>query len=163
MAIYYVDLTNGNDSTGTGSYSAPYKTLSKFGSVMLTGDECRLAKNSVADTSIAFSTVWTNNSATVTITGTDQSAVFTVGTYIGKPTASGNGAFETFYRVTSSSYTGGNTVITLTLKYIGTTETTASCLKKYYQTDTGTSSYYASASFCSYDRSDVRSDRTISG
>lgn len=164
MAIYYVDQTNGNDSTGTGSNVAPYKTLAKFGSVMVTGDECRLAKNATADTVITADTVWTNNSATVTVAG-DVTATLGAASYVGKPTATGNGNFETFYRVTSSAYSAGTglTTLTLTLKYIGTSETTASIVKKFYQIDTGTSSHSASSTFCYYDRGAGRSNIKISG
>jgi hypothetical protein len=38
MAIYYVDYTSGNDTTGDGSYSTPYKTVAKAHTIAASGD-----------------------------------------------------------------------------------------------------------------------------
>lgn len=38
MAIYYVDYTSGNDTTGDGSYGTPYKTISKAHTIAASGD-----------------------------------------------------------------------------------------------------------------------------
>jgi len=42
MAIIYVDPTLGNDTTGTGSYVAPYKTLAKGCTIAVTLDTVRI-------------------------------------------------------------------------------------------------------------------------
>lgn len=54
----------------------------------------------------------------------DLTGSVAAGDYIGKPTAAGNGAVETFYRVSSRAYAGGTTTITLYTKYAGTTGNT---------------------------------------
>jgi len=134
MAIYYVDLEGGNDTTGDGSNTAPYKTHSKASAQMSDNDELRLAKNTTADTIINNVFSWSMASDIVTVEA-DLTATLAEGDHIGKPTAAGNGAFETFYRIESVSYSTPTTTIKLYNRYYGTTEATASATKKFIQID----------------------------
>lgn len=45
MAINYCDFTNGNDSTGNGTYSNPYQTITQASIGLSGGDEVRVAKS----------------------------------------------------------------------------------------------------------------------
>lgn len=124
MAIYYIDLVSGNDSTGDGSSALPWKTFNKANTMATGGDEVRVAKTA-AHTSIGAATcTFTNNSVTVS-TSASLIGLVAVGDYIGKPTATGDGAVETFYRVTA--VTSGS--LTLEAKYYGATGAVASILK----------------------------------
>jgi hypothetical protein len=129
MAIWYIDPTSGNDTTGDGSSGNPYKTENKVtnstSGVGSTGDEVRVAKTA-APSSIAgvANFLFTNNSFTIT-TDADARGSLAVGNYIGKPSASGNGATETYYRISAIT---ANT-ITLNNMYYGTTESVASVKK----------------------------------
>lgn len=129
MAIYYIDLVLGNDAN-PGTAGSPLLTINAAHAKASGPHDIRVAKTTAATTEGAATTLgWTQNSATVT-TSTDLSAVFTAGTLIGKPTAAGNGATETFYRVASSTAAS----ITLSHKYQGSTGNTTGCLKQTYVT-----------------------------
>lgn len=148
MAILYIDPTSGNDTTGDGSLATPWKTLGKFRASATTNDELRVFSTG-ADTEVTTGDfVFTGGSVTITCTGGDVSASLPAGSYIGKTTATGNGAFETFYRVNTSVYTAGtgNTVLTLSNKYHGTSETVPSVMLKTYvqdaSNDTNSSAMY---------------------
>ena len=129
MSILYVDLVSGNDSTGTGAAGFPYLTVNKALSIAGGPHDIRVAKTTAAASISANSYTWTYNSYTVTVNA-DVTGVIAVGDYIGKPTAAGNGAVETYYRVSARSYAGGVTTITLLNKYIGTTATVTNGLKQ---------------------------------
>jgi len=68
--------------------------------------------------SIPSNVTWTYNSTLLT-TNTLLTASLSVGDYIGKTTAAGDGSKETFYRVNTIETSG----ITLDIPYFGTTET----------------------------------------
>jgi len=126
MAVLYVDLISGNDTTGNGSAGTPYLTINKAVSIAGGPHDIRVAKTT-AYTSVACAGAgvgWTNNSVTVT-TSADLRGSIAVGDYIGKTTAAGNGAEETFYRVNAITAA----TITLEYKYQGTTASEASCNK----------------------------------
>jgi hypothetical protein len=130
--IYYVDLTGGNDSTGDGSMVTPFLTTNKAHSMPLGPHDIRLKETAVS-TAIGASATWTwiYNSGTVLVNA-DVTAVVNALDYIGKPTASGNGSFEQFYRVNSRSYSAGTgiTTIILTTRYTDTTGNTTGALKQ---------------------------------
>lgn len=131
MAIIYVDLASGNDTTGDGSYTLPYKLVNKALSIGGGPHDIRVAKTTAAAAIAGNSYTWTYNSLTVTVNA-DVTASIAVNDFIGKPTASGNGSFDTFYKVTAISYSAGTglTSITLLNKYHGTTATTTGALKQ---------------------------------
>ena len=127
--VIWVDLVSGNDTTGDGSYTTPYATTAKALTIAGGPHDIRIAKTTDPSTVGGANTwTWTYNSATVTVNA-DVTASIAVGDYIGKPTANGNGAVETFYRVSARSYASGVTTITISPKYIGTTGTTTGALK----------------------------------
>lgn len=131
MAIYYVDLVSGNDSTGDGSASAPFKTYTKARDMEGFPHDIRIAKTG-AHTTVTGDCTFTYDSTTVN-TASDLRASISIGDYIGKTTAQGHGAKETFYRVNGISATS----ITLEDRYHNDTETVASILKLTY-VNTGT-------------------------
>ncbi len=124
MAIYYVDIASGNDTTGDGSFSNPYLTC--YTATRKTGGPhtIRVAKTTAPTTISSSSVTFTNNNANL---ATSVSLVGTIaaGDYIGKPTAAGNGAVESYYKVSSISAS----TIVLTSPYFGTTETLTSIKK----------------------------------
>jgi hypothetical protein len=63
MAIVYMDLDFGSDSSGDGSWSAPYKTLGKATLGLTGGDEVRVALN--GQEQLSGTLTFTNKSATV--------------------------------------------------------------------------------------------------
>ncbi len=78
--VYYVDAAAGNDSTGSGSSSSPWKTISKAASVAAAGDTVRIrsgtyretvrpANNGTASAPITFEP---DAGANVTVSGADQ-------------------------------------------------------------------------------------------
>ena len=129
MAIIYLDLISGSDA-GDGSRTGPYKTHHKCADTYAANDEIRIAKTLAPTVINTANFTFTDGSVTV---NTDASMIGTiaVGDYIGKPTAAGNGAFETFYRVNAV----GAATLTLEQKYYGTTANVASVLKVNYATD----------------------------
>ncbi len=68
-SIVYCDWANGDDSTGDGTYSKPYKTVSKASTNLSGGDEVRVSK-SPANTSCSGTISFTKDSKTVTGSGT---------------------------------------------------------------------------------------------
>lgn len=117
-----------------GSTAKPFKAQDATAG-LTAGDECRIAK-STAPTAISQNLTWTAGSTSVVCTGSDIRAEVAVGDFIGKTTAGAPGSTEGYYRVTSTAYSGGNTTITLTYKYCGTTGTAAS--QKLVTSSTGT-------------------------
>jgi hypothetical protein len=73
MAIKYCDYVSGNDSTGDGTYSSPYKTIPKAVTGLTGGDSVRCAKTS-DPVDLTGNLTWTYNSRVVTtasdLTGT---------------------------------------------------------------------------------------------
>jgi hypothetical protein len=116
MAIYYISPT-GNDSTGNGSAGNPWKTYAHAQNNSASQDEIRIEKQTVTVAGSPNLT-WTANSQIVT-TSSSLVGTITVGMLIGKPSASGNGNFETLYRVNGINASQ----ITLHQPYYGTTET----------------------------------------
>jgi len=130
MAIWYVDLASGNDTTGNGSSGNPYKTEYKCVTSGANGDEIRVAKTSAHTTvSGVANFTFTDGSKTVA-TSADARGSFSVGDYIAKTTATGNGNFETFYRITATAVDS----LTIAHFYYGTTEAVANVLKAVYVT-----------------------------
>lgn len=129
MAIYYVDLASGSDAAA-GTAAAPLLTINAAHAKALGPHDIRVAKTT-ASTSEAGATTftWTVNSTSIS-TSTDVSATFPAGTYIGKPTAAGNGAAETFYRVASVN----TSQILLSAKYQGASGTTTGARKQTFVT-----------------------------
>lgn len=121
MAIKYVDLASGNDSTGDGTAGAPYKTIAKGVTEAGSGGEVRVAGQAVASIGNA---AWTYGSTSVTVTGSDVTGTAAAGSYIRpKPAAL---ALCPMYRVESSSYADGVTTITLSVTFRGASGTYAS-------------------------------------
>lgn len=121
MAIKYVDLASGNDSTGDGTAGAPYKTIAKGVTEAGSGGEVRVAGAAVASIGNA---AWTYGSTSVTVTGSDVTGTAAAGSYIRpKPAAL---ALCPMYRVESSSYADGVTTITLSATFRGASGTYAS-------------------------------------
>ena len=54
MALYYVDETNGNDNTGTGTTGAPWKTMTKAATVAAAGDIIYGGGTEVLTTAVVF-------------------------------------------------------------------------------------------------------------
>jgi len=127
MAIWYVDIVSGDDATGFGTAAAPWKTFNKAVTSSSATDEIRIAKTA-AHTNVAVANcTFTDGSVTV-LTSASLVGTIAVGDYIGKPTAKGNGDFETFYKV--SAVAAGS--LTLYVKYHGTTGIVSSILKLTY-------------------------------
>lgn len=137
MATYYVDLVSGNDAND-GTAALPWKTQNKFVTTAASGDTCRLAKTGAHTTVTPGANFTFTKGSTSIVVGANVTANFAAGDYIGKTTATGNGSFETFYRISAIVYSAPNTTITLHRPYYGTTSSTeASALKLTYTTDTG--------------------------
>ena len=124
MAIYYVDLASGSD-VAAGTAGAPLLTINAAIAKASGPHDIRVAKTTAA-ASVGGGTTftWTRNSTTVS-TSTDLTASIAVGNFIGRPTAAGNGAVDTYYRVSAITAT----TITLTTKNQNATGTTNGCLK----------------------------------
>jgi len=65
MAIVYCDWATGDDTNGNGSYSNPYKTITKATTGRTGGDEVRVAK-SPEPTSLTGTVGFTQGSTAVT-------------------------------------------------------------------------------------------------
>lgn len=126
MTIKYCDFVNGNDSTGNGSYSNPYKTIDIASTGLTGGDEVRVAKSpdNVTLTGTLDFIVYT---ATVTGTNTLFSTELSIGDTI-------IGADGYYYDVLTIS---SDTSITLYKRYTGSTQSGATVQKLGY-TSTGT-------------------------
>jgi len=64
MAIVYYDMVNGNNTSGNGTYSLPYKTLTKAVTGLTGGDEVRCALTT--PTTLSGTLTFTNGSVNVT-------------------------------------------------------------------------------------------------
>ena len=125
MAIVYCSWATGNDTSGTGTAAAPYKTITKASTSRSAGDEVRVAK-SPEPTALTGTISFTNNS--VDITGTDT--LFTTELAIGDFIKGGDDNWWEVVTITS------NTAATLYKKYSGTTQSGVSS-QKLGVTDTG--------------------------
>ena len=132
MATLYVDLISGLDTTGDGSAGNPYLTVNKAVSIAGGPHDIRVAKTTAPTSVTGADFTWTANSVNVG-TSADMTASIAVGDYIGKNSAAGNGAEETYYRVNGIT----NVAITLELKYGGTSAIETNC-KKLVVITTGT-------------------------
>ena len=125
MAIVYCSWATGDDTTGTGTAAAPYKTITKASTSRSAGDEVRVEK-SPDPTSLTGTTAWTLNSTAVTGTGTAFTTELAIGDFISAPDG---GWYEV---ITISS----NTSATLYKKYPSATASGHSS-QKLGVTDTG--------------------------
>ncbi len=116
MSIFYVDLVNGDDTTGTGLSGNPFLTMNKAVGEPSGPHELRIAKTP-DPTTLTASVSWAYGSVDLT-TDTDLTSALVIGDYIGKPSAAGNGNEETYYRINTIDAS----TMTLDRKYIGTTE-----------------------------------------
>lgn len=108
-AVYYVDLETGDDSTGTGAWDNPWKSVDKCTNDGATtgGDECRVAKHDSHTT--LSGTVTTNQYSTTINTTEDLTGELSAGDFVGLD----NG--QAWWPVSSV----GATTITLTYAYTG--------------------------------------------
>ena len=106
MAIVYCSWATGDDTTGTGTAAAPYKTITKASTSRTAGDEVRVEK-SPDPTTLTGTTAWTLNGTTVTGTDTLFTTELAIGDFISAP--DGN-----WYEVITIS---SNTSATLYKKY----------------------------------------------
>ncbi len=125
MAIVYCSWATGDDTNGTGTAAAPYKTITKASTSRAAGDEVRVAK-SPDPTALTGTTAWTLNGTTVTGTDTLFTTELAIGDFISAP--DGN-----WYEVITI---GSNTSATLYQKYPSATQSGYSS-KKLGVTDTG--------------------------
>lgn len=125
MAIVYCDWATGDDTTGDGSASLPYKTITKASTGLTGGDEVRVAK-SPEPTALTGTISFTNNS--VNITGTNT--LFTTELAIGDFILGGDDNWWEVVTITS------DTAATLYRVYSGATESGVSS-QKLGVTDTG--------------------------
>lgn len=86
MTIIYVDFVSGNDTTGDGTYSLPYKTLGKADDGLTGGDEIRVAGCTM--TTLSGTLTWVSGSKNVT-TSVDQTSAVAAGDVVGKNDATG--------------------------------------------------------------------------
>lgn len=128
---------SGINSTGFGAYTSggmvrrPYLTYAFTSSRVIAGDTLRIAKTAAYTTITISNSTWTNLSNTVT-TVADHTGSISVGDYIGTSTAAGNGASESYYRVTAISASD------ITLEgYYGHTTKTVSSIRKIVPVSTG--------------------------
>lgn len=125
MAIVYCSWATGDDTTGTGTAAAPYKTITKASTSRTAGDEVRVAK-SPDPTALTGTTAWTLNGSTVTGTDTLFTTELAIGDFISAP--DGN-----WYEVITL---GSDTSATLYQKYPSAT-TSGHSSTKLGVTDTG--------------------------
>jgi len=125
MAIVYCSWATGDDTTGTGTAAAPYKTITKASTSRTAGDEVRVAK-SPDPTALTGTTAWTLNGTTVTGTNTLFTSELAIGDFISAP--DGN-----WYEVITI---GSDTSATLYKKYPSATASGHSS-QKLGVTDTG--------------------------
>jgi hypothetical protein len=128
MTIRYCDFINGNDSTGDGSRTNPYKTIDKATTGATGGDEARCAK-SPDHIALSGMLAWVNNSATVN-TSVDLTGVLAAKDYVRKVTQQADD-YNVWWEISSIT----SSAITLRQSFIGVTETVAS--QKAGVTDTG--------------------------
>ena len=125
MAIVYCSWATGDDTTGTGTAAAPWKTITKATTSRTAGDEVRVAK-SPEPTALTGTTAWTLNGTTVTGTGTLFTSELVIGDFISAPDGQ-------WYEVITL---GSNTSATLKAKYPSATAS-GHASQKLGVTDTG--------------------------
>ena len=139
MAIKYCSWTTGSDTTGNGSASNPYKTITKASQSLTGGDEVRVAK-SPAPVNLTPTFSFTNGSTTVTasssvfvnaVSGGESDGSVRLGDFI-------KGGDGNWWEV--SAYTSA-TQATLYQKYSGSTQSGVSS-QKLLVTDTGAAANY---------------------
>ena len=115
MTVYYVDYVGGDDGTGDGSYSTPYKTIygASTNETLVGGDELRCAVNT--PTALSGTLTYVNGSNAIT-TSADLTGELSAGDHIGKNTST-----EGWWEVSSVT----SDTITLLYEYWGTSETTS--------------------------------------
>ena len=128
MAIVYCSWATGDDTNGTGTAAAPYKTITKASTSRAAGDEVRVAK-SPDPTALTGTTAWTLNSTTVTGTGTLFKTQLANGDFISAPDGG-------WYEVITI---GSDTSATLYKKY-PSASASGHASKKLGVTDTGAAS-----------------------
>jgi len=129
MATHWVDLKLGNDSTGDGTYALPYRTINKAIAVAATTDEIKVYETD-NHTTVVGDVTFTVHSTTLNTTS-DLTGSLSVGDWIGKENAAGNGAEEHYYRINAITAT----TITLENRYYGESETVSSVIKLYIETN----------------------------
>lgn len=95
MTIVYCDWVNGNDTSGDGSYSNPYKTITKASTGLTGGDEVRVAK-SPSPTSLTGTIAFTEGDMYAVGTGT----AFTTELVIGDMIEGEDGYWYKVYQIT---------------------------------------------------------------
>ena len=128
MAIVYCSWATGDDTNGTGTAAAPYKTITKASTSRTAGDEVRVAK-SPDPTALTGTTAWTLNGTTVTGTDTLFTTELAIGDFISAPDGG-------WYEVITI---GSDTSATLYKKYPSATASGHSS-QKLGVTDTGAAS-----------------------
>lgn len=123
--IKYCSWATGNDTTGDGSASNPYKTITKASTGLTGGDEVRVAK-SPGPTNLTGTLSFTNDSTAVTGTGTAFTTELTAGDFV----LGGDGYWWEIVTITS------DTSATLYCPYSGTTQSGVAS-QKLGVTDTG--------------------------
>jgi len=132
VAAHWVDLKLGDDSTGDGTYALPYRTINKAISIASTLDEIKVYETD-ANTTVMGDVTFTNDSATLN-TASDLTGSLSVGDWMGKVNAAGNGAEEHYYRINAITAT----TITLETRYYGESELVSSVTKLYIETNNET-------------------------
>ena len=125
MTVYYCDWATGDDSTGNGSYSAPWKTITKATTGRTGGDEIRVGK-SPDPTALTGTVGFTLGSTAVTGSGTAFTSELVIGDFIKAP----DGQYYEVITLTS------NTEAVLYKKYPSATQSGYSSYKLGV-TDTG--------------------------
>lgn len=125
---YYFDFISGDDDTGTGTYSNPWKTIAKCTTSKTATDECRGAKTT--PTSLSGTLTFTNGASTIS-TSVDLTGELSVGDWVGKNTAG-----EGWWRVEGIT----SDTITLLDQYWGASEATTAYKAVYYTIASGDTS-----------------------
>ena len=118
MTIKYCDYATGNDTTGDGSYTTPYQTITKASTGLTGGDEVRVAK-SAASTALTGTVGFTLNSTAVTGSGTAFTTELAIGDFI-------LGGDSNWYEVITIT---NDTAMVLYQKYPSTTQSGISSQK----------------------------------
>lgn len=114
-SIIYCDYLIGDDATGSGTNTHPYKTINQASTSLTGGDEVRVAKGP-AITTLSGTLAWVDGAASIT-TSEDLTGQLSQGDFVGKDTAG-----ETWWEV----ITIVSGTLTMYRLYSGTTETVAS-------------------------------------
>jgi hypothetical protein len=124
MTIVYCDWTTGNDTTGDGSYSNPYKTITKASTGLTGGDEVRVAK-SPSPATLTGTISFTEHDVDVVGSGTSFTTELTIGDMI----EGGDGYWYKVYTIADNTnlvlyeYYAGDTESGVTLRKLGITDT----------------------------------------